>query len=137
MRISDVRISEEDMEEGLSKFISHNKWFKVSRQVSLSRKRIDLVVQSQVHQELWTIEVKIKDWKTALRQANLNSIACNHSYVAIWHEYESAPMKHKEEFLRLGIGLIGINDNYEPRYLIEPRENNINKIAYNTVAYNI
>ncbi|KKK86895.1 hypothetical protein LCGC14_2758670 [marine sediment metagenome] len=48
--------------------------------------------------EIVAIEVKIYDWKTAIRQANLNKIACHESYVAIWHEFSHRALRKKELF---------------------------------------
>ncbi len=122
-------IREKIVEEKLKSFIRRFGWLDVSSQVSYTRKKIDLVVKSNLLNEVWAIEVKVKDWKTALRQARLNSSACNLSYVAIWHKYANAPLRNRHLFEELGIGLIVIDGNFSPSIKVVPSE-----IIYNNQA---
>lgn len=122
-------IEEKIIEENLQNFLLKLGWCNVSNQVAFTRKRIDLVVKSDYHNEIWAIEVKVKDWKTALRQACLNTIACNLSYVAIWHKYASSALKNRNKFEELGIGLMVINERYIPSVKVCPSERTMNRYA--------
>jgi hypothetical protein len=130
-----AKIEEKIIEEGLQNFLYKKSWFNVISQVSFTRKKIDLVVKSDIHNEIWAIEVKVKDWKTALRQANLNSIACNLSFVAIWHEYANAALKNKSRFEELGIGLMVVDKDYMPTIKVYPIENMVNINAFESIKH--
>lgn len=131
-------ISEKFLEEKFSNFLRERSWFKVSNQVGLSRKRIDVVAKSEILNQTWAFEIKVKDWKTALRQANLNVIACNSSFVAIWHKYKAAPIRNRKTFEENGIGLVVIGENYELSWVIPPQdENRYNIQAYERVSYSV
>jgi len=58
--------------------------------------------------ELISVELKWRDWKRALRQAYVNQICCDKSYVAM-------PEKHLPvnliPFHSTGVGLIAVNGN--------------------------
>jgi len=128
-------IAEKILEKKFSEFLSKRSWCSVSNQVALSRKRIDVVAKSKSLNKIWAFEIKVKDWKTALRQANLNVIACDLSYVAIWHKYKNAPMKNRKIFEKHGIGLVVIEENFKPNWVIPPVENNFNPEAYNSINF--
>ena len=124
-----IKISEKKMENGLARyFLSKN--FKVKKQVPFTQKRIDIVLRD--NSETWAVEVKICDWKGALRQAFLNKIAFDYSYVAIWHEYSHRAISNKTFFEDMGIGLIVINKDYSADIEFSPAES---KKTLNTLAY--
>jgi len=127
-------VSEQTIEDNLLKYFSGYSDFKVMNQVKFTRKRIDIVVKSDVLNEIWAIEVKIKDWKTALRQANLNSVACHHSYVAIWHQYANSALRNASIFKHSGVGLMIVDDAYRPSIKLNPRKSSyLNSMAYNQI----
>lgn len=130
-----TKIEEKIIEEKLQHFFCGKGWSNVESQVSFTRKRIDLVIRSEIHDEIWAIEIKVKDWKTALRQANLNSVACNLSYVAIWYEYANAALKNRSRFEELGIGLMIVDENYMPKIKVYPTEQNVNINAYESLKH--
>ena len=70
-----------------------------------SRKSIDMVTFQ--NKDIIAIEVKIRDWKTALKQAFSNLFVAEQSYVALWHEC----IRNVEQqlFRRTGIGLLEID----------------------------
>ncbi len=80
------------------------KGFKTFREVPALTKRIDIVGIG--HEEVWTIEAKVRDWRHALRQANQNRIFGHRPYVALCHQY----LGNIDEALfdRFGIGIMGI-----------------------------
>lgn len=127
-------ISEKTIENNLLDYLSGYSDFKVKNQVKFSRKRIDIVIKSDVLNEIWAIEIKIRDWKIALRQANLNNVACSHSYVAIWHQYAESALKNIGTFKKLGVGLMVVDNAYRPHIKLHPKKSNyFNRIAYNHI----
>lgn len=84
---------------------------KVARQVKLSQKRIDIVFLD--NKKVKTIEIKISDWRGGLRQAAVNSIACDESYVAVWHKHISQAKKNPWLFKKLGVGLMEIDEQFK------------------------
>src|SRR6185369_13572607 len=98
------KIKEKTIENKLVRYYKSNN-YKVISQVLFSQKRIDIVLKNRDTEVIWAIEVKIGDWKTALRQANLNKMACNQSYVAIWHKFSHRAIRYEARFKALGIGL--------------------------------
>lgn len=126
------KIKEEYIEKKLTKFYKKEKKYVVKNQVWFSQKRIDIVIKDG--DDIIAVEVKIYDWKNALRQANLNKIFCHKSYVAIWHTYAHRAEKQKEFFENNGIGLISIDEDFSPREIIEPsKQKFVNNFAYNYV----
>lgn len=123
------KLSEKRIENGLARHLSSCN-FRVKKQVAFTQKRIDIVVQN--NSKTWAIEVKIYDWKGALRQAFQNKIACDSSYVAIWHEYSHRALNNKELFESMGVGLIIINADYSADIQIDPEHRSE---IYNPIAY--
>ena len=99
----------------------------------MSQKHIDIVLVDLDTKEILAIEVKVYDWKTAIRQANLNKIACHKSYVAIWHEFSHRAIHQRDAFEDLGIGLIVIEQDYRPRIEIQPKKSYFNTLACNYI----
>lgn len=133
------KIKEKIIENHLVKYYRNGKSIhKVRNQVWFSHKRIDIVLVKKHTKKIIAIEIKIHDWKTALRQANLNKIACHESYVAIWHEFSHRALGQKDMFEAHGIGLIIISDVFKPQIEIKPSEPNyINLLAYNYILSSI
>jgi hypothetical protein len=74
-----------------------------------SRKRIDLVTFRG--QDVVAIELKVRNWKEALKQAFTNLFVADYSYVALWHK--SLRSVDSSLFQRTGIGLIELNGTAE------------------------
>ena len=116
-----TKIKEIDIEHNLESFFTQEKdeGCIVSRQVYFGGKKIDMVLV--LNESVSSIEVKISDWRGALRQANLNRLACDYSYVAMWHEDAGRAVDHLEDFVRLKVGLIIIDENSTPFILYTPK----------------
>ena len=126
-------IKEKTIEKRLHKHYAKN--FHAKMQVRLAQKHIDLVTKCPVSKEVWAIEVKIRDWKGAYHQALLNMMACNKSFVAIWHEHAGPALQNQHVFSDKGIGLMVVDSNFHPTIVVEPRESrDINDFAYLKVA---
>jgi hypothetical protein len=91
----------------------------VLRQAPFSRKRIDIVKKGKDDEQVVAIEIKLKDWQDGLRQARVNAIACDQSYLAIWHQHSAAALSNKKVFEDAGIGLVIIDATFVPRIEVE------------------
>lgn len=58
--------------------------------------------------EVITIEVKVKDWKTAVQQASRNRILAHQSYIAV-PEKLAIKIANDEIFETLGVGVLSVN----------------------------
>lgn len=72
---------------------------------TLCTKRIDLVCIKD--QRMRAIELKVYDWKGAVRQAYANLYVADYSYVGLWHE--TAARVDRAPFKRSGIGLLEVS----------------------------
>lgn len=79
--------------------------YRVKREVPMKNKVIDIVCQDD--EEIIAIEVKVRNWKKALKQAIIYQLCANKTYVALYHKYSRCIKK--QLFLRYGVGLIEID----------------------------
>ena len=116
-----TKLKEIDMEDMLEKFFhgQNDKNWTISRQVYFGGKKIDMVLIGDG--TVSSIEVKISDWKTALRQANLNRLACDYSYVAMWHEDAEKAVDNLDQFIKAKVGLIVLDNKSHPFYFYSPK----------------
>ena len=77
-------------------------------QVSLGRKRIDIVCLTRSLPFTTTIELKIRDWRQALWQASVNMQVADESYIAIWASFVHRAEKHCDLLTAYGVGLIAV-----------------------------
>ncbi len=85
-------------------FLKNN--FKINTEIQMYSKRIDLVCIDKVTQEVYAIEVKLKNWKRAIQQALTYRLCADYSFVAIPGEiYQNIDMKFISQY---GIGIITI-----------------------------
>jgi len=73
-----------------------------------------------------TIELKVKNWKKAIVQANRNLLFANKSYVAMPIKYANKLKEHSLVKMK-GIGIIGIDDSNNIS-LIKNARNNTSKV---------
>ena len=128
-----IKIKEKTLENGLARHYRALATYNVKKQVCLSQKHIDIILVEINTKEILAIEVKISDWRTAIRQANLNKMACHKSYVAIWHEFSHRALQKRDIFEDLGIGLIVIDKGCQPRVEIQPKQSDFNSLACNYI----
>lgn len=89
-------------------FAGSSFWYEVgTAHWSLGRRRIDMVTVAG--KSLVSIEVKVRDWPDALRQARSNLYVANYSYAAIWHK--TIPRVDVGLFDGLGIGVLEVADS--------------------------
>lgn len=84
-----------------------------------------------------SIEAKLSDWRTALKQALYNKPGVDFSYVAFPLEKFSGQKAVLCEFRRNGIGVLGISRSGNCEVLIYPRREPINPIDYLTTAIKV
>ena len=127
------KLTEKKIENGLAKYYQ-NSDFIVKKQVYLSQKRVDILAKQKDCNEIYAIEVKIHDWQTAIRQANLNRVYCNKSYIAIWHQFAHRAISNLDSFIQLGLGLVVVDSDFKPHLIYDPSAHNeINPIAQNYI----
>jgi hypothetical protein len=98
------------------KHLFNNDYF-VEQEIPIGSKRIDVVcakpklqiVSGSPHfNEIIAVEVKIKEWRRAVRQALVYQLSAKKVYVAMPHKYASKVQYRVLE--KYGVGLISINN---------------------------
>ncbi len=85
-------------------FLKNN--FKINTEIQMYSKRIDIVCIDIVTQEVYAIEVKLKNWKRAIQQALTYRLCSDYSFIAVPEEiYQNIDMKFISQY---GIGIITI-----------------------------
>jgi hypothetical protein len=74
----------------------------------LSRKRIDILFIPNTHGRWIAVELKVRDWKTALWQAAVNVQIADASYVALWTTSIPHALGRQELFKSYGVGIISV-----------------------------
>ena len=82
--------------------------YRFCHEVKFFRKRIDFTFIDD-NNNLHAIELKIKDWRSALNQMDTNQLCANFCYLGIWHKNEK--LVPKEVMKKYGFGLISIDKN--------------------------
>jgi len=96
-------------------------------------KRVDLVFASPSLRRLYAVETKMRDWKSAFKQAAINQLAAQHSYIALPQRL-AARLASTERalFESYDVGLIGIGATATT--LIPPKRNGyFNQRHYRTI----
>lgn len=90
------------------------------REASFLGSWIDVYGRSQ-HGQTVSVEAKVKDWKRALRQAELVRNSAERVFVAVWAPYVHRALTEsaRAEFERTGVGLLSVNGHCE--VMIEAR----------------
>jgi hypothetical protein len=85
-------------------------------------KRVDLVFSTQRMRYLYAVEVKVVNWRHAVKQAALNQLFAHLSYVALPEEVVSRfDDRRRSIFTRYNLGLIAVSG--EARIEIEAERN--------------
>jgi hypothetical protein len=101
------RFAEIDLYPGVLKLFSKHPHAYV--EVPYQRKRVDLVFSSRGMKFLYAVEVKVLDWRSAVRQAALNQLFAQFSYVALPEVIVSRfDDCHKRMFTKYRLGLISV-----------------------------
>lgn len=85
-------------------------------------KRIDLLFGTPSLLSLHAVETKLHDWRRAFKQAALNQLAAQRSYIAVpWTLAVRLTKREEDLFRRYDIGIIGIAES--AKILIPPKKN--------------
>jgi hypothetical protein len=83
-----------------------------AHEVPLGQRKIDLLaIDKRTHRWI-SIELKVRDWKNALRQATLNHLVADQSYVALWHRAIPAALRKQEIFGHYQVGIISVGSTH-------------------------
>ena len=75
-----------------------------------------------VGRDLVAVELKVRDWRTALRQAMSYQLGANYSLVAMPFDHVFSALTYRHMFDKEGIGLMAVKAPFgEVRTLIEPQ----------------
>jgi hypothetical protein len=75
-------------------------------------KRVDLVLSGKALRTLHAIEIKIRDWQGALKQAAINQLFAHYSYVALPEaKVQALRPEQRDAFTRYHVGLISVGQN--------------------------
>jgi hypothetical protein len=80
---------------------------RASTEVRWHQKRLDLGLVSGA--DLLVVELKVADWRRAIRQAHVNRWIARESWVALWHE--TATEASFAAASELGVGLLVVTEN--------------------------
>lgn len=109
----------------------------IASQVYVDGKRIDIVRVRRDRSCVDSIEVKIKDWKSALGQAILNKHLTDRSFVAICKQYSKPALKNIDSFIDNEVGLMVIDDNFKLHAIYQPSIKHVEYEEYEARNYTI
>ncbi len=111
-------VYEEDLKAGLKSFFrSHG--YRAYTEVRMINRWVDLVAVKE--NEIVAVELKISDWKQALRQAVAYQLGADYSFVAMPFKHACNAYKNRYWFQKEGVGLIAIRPHHKDiRVFLEP-----------------
>lgn len=113
--------------------------FLIFQEVKNFQKRIDIVMIPKYENSklgpAYAVELKVKNWRGGLKQANRNRCLIPFNSLAIWEDYKDRIVK--EEFIKNGIGLIIVSKNKNQKEINPKKSNSLIKSTYERIRYNI
>lgn len=104
-----VFVREVDMYPALMSLFPHTPT--VVAEVPFFGKRIDLVFFTSAMRSLYAVETKLGDWRTAFKQAALNQLAAQQSFIAVPTSLAQRLLARESDlFARYDVGLIAIGE---------------------------
>ena len=101
-------------------------------EVPFFRKRIDLLFGTPSLLSLYAVETKLHDWRSAFKQAALNQLAAQWSYIAVpWRLATRLVEREEDLFRRYDVGLIGVSEF--AKVLIPPKKNGCFSIPHHRI----
>jgi hypothetical protein len=88
------------------------------REVRVGSKIVDIFAVSKKADESLAIELKVSNWKRALKQAATYQTFAKYSYVALPRSHVHRALTHASMFRSLGVGLMSVKRDVEVH--IEP-----------------
>jgi len=113
-------IAESVLVEEIENNFTERCWF-VEKEVPLLSKRIDIIALDIEKDVLIAVEVKVKNWKRAFRQALRYKLCSDETYVALHSKYIHNIDLRK--FEKNGIGVISIHEGGDIDIILKPQRN--------------
>lgn len=111
-------ITEEDLKAGLKSFFRGH-GYRAYTEVRMMTRWVDLVAVKGA--EVVAVEIKIRDWKQALRQAVAYQLGADYSFVAMPFNHACEAYRNRFWFRKEGVGLIAIRPHHKDvRIFLEP-----------------
>jgi len=101
-------MKEEEMNDVVIDYFE-NRGFVTFEEVHIHQKRIDLYFIHKNYPKTIAVELKIRKWKQALRQAYQNLFFAQKSYVGLWHKFLNK--KVVSEISSYGLGILNIKSD--------------------------
>ena len=101
-------MKEEEMNDVVIDYFE-NRGFVTFEEVHIHQKRIDLYFIHKNYPKTIAVELKIRKWKQALRQAYQNLFYAQKSYVGLWHKILNKKMV--SEISSYGLGILNIKSD--------------------------
>ena len=86
-----------------------NNDFLVLSEIQIGSKIADIIITNRKISTIIAIELKVKNWKDAFRQAMNYQLWAKKSYIALPKNNIKMPLKNKNMFTEYGVGLISID----------------------------
>ncbi len=104
-----MRVSEAELAEPTKQLFSRNGFVSFDElRIPVGQKRVDLMMVHKNYPKMVAVELKVSDWKTAVRQALLDTHCAHFSYVALWHK--AVPNVDRAWLEKSGVGLISVTN---------------------------
>lgn len=102
-----MKIIEAQLAEPTRELFSRNGFVSFDEiRIPVGQKRVDLMMVHKHYPKMVAVELKVNDWKTAIRQALFDTHCAHLSYAALWHE--TIPNVDKTWLEKTGVGLISV-----------------------------
>ncbi|UCD92286.1 MAG: hypothetical protein JSV43_08750 [Methanobacteriota archaeon] len=113
-----INVIEEDLKAGLKSFFrSHG--YRAYAEVRMINRWVDLVAVKG--DEVVAVEIKLSNWKEALRQAVAYQLGADYSFVAMLFKHACHAYRNRYWFQKEGVGLIAVRPHHKDiRVLLEP-----------------
>jgi hypothetical protein len=111
-------LHEEDLKAGMKAFFrSHG--YRAYTEVRMITRWVDLVAVKD--DEVVAVELKLSDWKQAIRQAVAYQLGADYTFVAMPFDNACKAYKNRYWFKKEGVGLIAVRPHHKDvRILLEP-----------------
>ena len=99
--------------------------YTIIHEVRLYCRRVDmLLISKKTNKPEIAMEFKIKDWKTAIKQANSYQLIADYSYIVLYYKNIYKIEEHLELLEKKGIGLISASSR-KYKIILKPKKNYI------------
>jgi hypothetical protein len=108
---------EEELREPVAAYF-RTRGFRVHAEVRFRRRWIDILAVNR--ETTVAVELKLRDWRQALRQAVAYQLACPWAFVALPFPRVFAAYRQRHLFEREGVGLLVVRSGGGVRVILEP-----------------